>query len=167
MDEFKCAACDRTFDTKESYEQHNASKHKNGPAAAAKKSFKIKKRYLVLAIGVILLLLFANWTYSSYSAPGQYDEFAKCMTLKDVKFYGAFWCPHCAEQKAMFGKSTKYLNYIECSTPDRSGQTAICIDKKIESYPTWEFSDGSRLAGVVSIQSLSEKSGCAASAPRK
>lgn len=60
------------------------------------------------------------------SAPGEYDNFAKCLSEKDVKFYGAFWCPNCNDQKALFGKSNKYLNYIECSTADRSGQIELC-----------------------------------------
>jgi hypothetical protein len=33
---------------------------------------------------------------------GKYDLFAQCLKDKDAKFYGAFWCPHCQNQKAMF-----------------------------------------------------------------
>src|SRR5687767_6111588 len=29
-------------------------------------------------------------------------------------FYGASWCPHCQEQKAMFGASADRLPYVEC-----------------------------------------------------
>ena len=89
----------------------------------------------------------------------KYDELAKCMTGKEVKMYGAFWCPHCNTQKEMFGSSFEHINYIECSTPDRT-ETKVCVDADIESYPTWEFSDGSRLKGVQSIEALSQKSGC-------
>lgn len=161
MDEFKCGLCDKTFSTKESYEQHNSAKHKsNANPIAAKKPFKLKKRYVALAITVILIGLFSNWAYSTATAPGKYDEFAKCLNLEDAKFYGAFWCPHCAEQKAMFGKSVKYLNYIECSTPDRRAQTPVCIDAGIESYPTWEFADDSRINGVATMQQLEDKTGC-------
>ncbi len=71
-------------------------------------------------------------------APSKYDSFAQSLTEKGAVFYGAFWCPHCQVQKAEFGTAKQYLPYVECSNPDQS-QTQICIDKKIESYPTWTF----------------------------
>ena len=36
----------------------------------------------------------------------------------------------------------------------------ICQEKNIESYPTWEFNDGSRLDGEISLTQLAEKTGC-------
>ncbi len=91
----------------------------------------------------------------------KYGDFAKCLGQKNVKFYGVFWCSHCQNQKKLFGSSAKLLPYTECSTPDGKGQLQACIDKKIMSYPTWEFSDKSRLTGELSLQALSQKSGCA------
>lgn len=85
---------------------------------------------------------------------------AQCLTEKGAKFYGAFWCPHCKNQKEMFGESASLLPYVECSTPDGNGQLDVCKDNKITSYPTWEFSDGSRESGEVSLEKLSEKTGC-------
>ena len=35
------------------------------------------------------------------------------------------------DQKAMFGKSSKYLPYVECSMPDGQNQTLVCKDKGI------------------------------------
>ncbi len=67
--------------------------------------------------------------------------------LKDsgTKFYGASWCPHCMQQKEFFKTAVKELPYIECSTAGAgSPQTQVCIDAKIESYPTWEFAPGVR-----------------------
>lgn len=90
----------------------------------------------------------------------KYDNFAKCLTEKGAKFYGAYWCPHCTNQKAMFGDSIEDVNYIECSLPNRAGQTDICIQEKIQSYPTWEFSDGTRVTGVRSLEQLSSATGC-------
>lgn len=92
--------------------------------------------------------------------PGELDGFAQCINESGAKFYGAFWCPHCNDQKALFGNSAKLLPYVECSTPDRQNQTQECIDAGIQSYPTWEFSDGSRESGVVSLDQLSEITGC-------
>jgi hypothetical protein len=90
---------------------------------------------------------------------GTYDDFAKYLTNHGAVFYGTFWCPHCQSQKTLFGSSAQFLPYFECSTPDGSGQVQACIDKKITSYPTWEFADGSRLTGELSLQQLVDKVG--------
>lgn len=70
------------------------------------------------------------------------DAFAQALTSQGAIFYGAFWCPHCQEQKAEFSASKEYLPYTECSTPDGQKQNQICKDKKIEGYPAWTFKDG-------------------------
>lgn len=118
-----------------------------------------KSNLIFILIAVIFIGIFVNYFWS-LSQPGELDSFAICLGEKDVKFYGAFWCPHCQNQKKLFGNSAKLLPYIECSTADQRGQLQICIDNKIESYPTWTFSDGSKETGEVSLQKLSEKSGC-------
>lgn len=111
---------------------------------------------IVLVVGGLVLL--SNRTAG---APGQYDGLAQCLTEKGVKFYGASWCPHCAEQKRMFGNSMKYVEYVECALPgNQRGQTKACDDAGIESYPTWTFPDGTRVTGEQLPQVLAEKSGC-------
>ena len=88
------------------------------------------------------------------------EKLAKCMTENEVVMYGAFWCPHCANQKELFGDDFQYVTYVECSLPDRSGQTQVCKDAKINPYPTWEFKDSSRLTGEQTLEILAKKSGC-------
>ncbi|MFA6301250.1 MAG: thioredoxin domain-containing protein [Candidatus Paceibacterota bacterium] len=92
--------------------------------------------------------------------PGKYDALATCLKDKGAVFYGAFWCPHCQATKKEFGSAAKLLPYVECSTSDAAGQLQICADKKIDSYPTWEFADGSRLTGEVSLSQLADKTAC-------
>jgi hypothetical protein len=94
------------------------------------------------------------------SKPGKLDAFAQCLKEKGAIFYGAFWCPHCQNEKKMFGSSAHLLPYVECSTPDAQGQTDECIAKHIDGYPTWEFKDGSRETGETSLEKLSEKTSC-------
>jgi thiol-disulfide isomerase/thioredoxin len=108
---------------------------------------------LTILTGIFFLI-------SANSKPGKLDEFAVCLKDKGAMFYGAFWCPHCQNQKAMFGKSAKLLPYTECSTPDGRGQLASCTNKNIKGYPTWEFADGSRESSEVSLQELSDKTNC-------
>lgn len=90
---------------------------------------------------------------------GELDVFATCISESGAKFYGAFWCSHCQDQKKAFGAAAGKLPYIECSTQDNK-QTTVCTDAKIEGYPTWEFSDGSRLSGSLPFLTLAEKTGC-------
>lgn len=115
---------------------------------------------VVVLIGGLVLV--RNVSERQVSAtPTPYDTFAQCLTDAGVKFYGAYWCPHCQAQKKLFQNSKK-LPYVECSTPDGKAQTQECIDKKIAGYPTWEFKDGSRLDGELTFAQLAEKSGCPA-----
>lgn len=68
---------------------------------------------------------------------------AKHLTKIGAKMYGAFWCPHCFEQKELLGKEAfKEVNYVECADPNNPNQQAqACFDAKIESYPTWIIKD--------------------------
>ncbi len=116
------------------------------------------KRLIVLLVGIAAIGI-VSWIYSQ-SQPGEYDAFAQCLKEKGAVFYGAFWCPHCQNQKKMFGRSAKLLPYIECSTADGRSQLQICKTKNIEGYPTWEFSDGSRLTGEIPLATLSEQTSC-------
>lgn len=114
---------------------------------------------IVLILGVVLtVVLGAGGT--STQGPGAYDEFAVCLKNQGAVFYGAFWCPHCQSQKKLFGSSQKLLPYVECSTPDGRGQLQICKEKDIKGYPLWEFADGSRLDGEISLEQLAEKTSC-------
>ncbi len=120
----------------------------------------MKQTYLVigvLVVGVASAIAGGVWYDNK---PGPLDGFAQCLGEKGATFYGAFWCPHCQIQKKLFGKSAKKLPYVECSTPDGKGRLPVCIEKKIEGYPTWEFADGSRLNGEVPLAKLAEKTSC-------
>jgi len=111
----------------------------------------------IIAIIVLGGLLF--YAKQEESAPGVYDGFAQCLKDKGAIFYGAFWCPHCQNQKNMFGSSKRLLPYVECSTPDRH-LTEMCKQNRIESFPTWVFPDLSTTTGEVKLAVLSEKTGC-------
>jgi hypothetical protein len=123
----------------------------------------MKTQYIIGIIVVVIVLAVGVVYMSKKPTPvkaGEYDGFAQCIKDKGTKFYGAWWCPHCRNEKALFGNSAHLLPYIECSTPDGNGQLPICVTNKIESYPTWEFADGKRQTGEVSLEELAEKTGC-------
>ncbi|HEY4483152.1 MAG TPA: hypothetical protein VI953_03205 [Candidatus Paceibacterota bacterium] len=131
----------------------------------------MQKNNWVLYGGAIIVIAFIALIWTSSKGGGaadpQMDQFAMCLKDKGAVFYGAFWCSHCAAQKALFGNSVDKLPYVECSTADSQGQLQICKDKEIKSYPTWEFppvlgtTAPSRLTGEIPLAQLADKTGCA------
>lgn len=126
----------------------------------------------ILWIGAVIVIIFIAFVVLNGKGGGvrspELDTFASCLKDKGVIFYGAFWCQHCANQKALFGKSVDKLPYVECSTPDSQGQLQVCKDASVTSYPTWVFpamngaTSSSRLTGEIPLSQLAEKSGCVA-----
>ncbi len=126
------------------------------------KNMKLTFLYIIAVVIILGGLLFfyapAGKTGTSETS-AQYDTFSQCLSEAGAKFYGAFWCPHCQEQKALFKNSTK-LPYIECSTPDGENQMQVCIDEGIKGYPHWKFADGTELTGVQQFAALAAKTNC-------
>ncbi len=120
----------------------------------AKKAQKTK-----IIWGVVAAVIIGAAFLSMAGAGGDYKDFASCLSDRGAVMYGAFWCPHCSDQKVMFGADFKHINYVECSNSDRS-QTAECTAAGIQSYPTWRFADGSERGGVLSFAQLAQITGC-------
>ena len=89
----------------------------------------------------------------------QLQALAIHLTGKGVKFYGAYWCPRCQEQKALFEASAERLLYVECSSGGRgSALTKACTAAKVRTYPTWIIGER-RLTGLQTPQSLAAVTG--------
>jgi hypothetical protein len=162
MSEFNCKECDRNFNSQEGLEMHNSAKHstitEEKQGSTKKMSSPVKWGFIIVFIGILIFGFFSF--FDKETIPGEYDEFASCLTENGFKMFGAYWCPHCLDQKEMFGNSWEKINYIECSLPNKGGQTVACSNEGVESYPTWEYADGTRVLGVQSFSVLSEASGC-------
>lgn len=104
----------------------------------------MKSKFIVFIVALVIIVIGLGVFMNKSQGPGKYDDFAKALKTAGAEFYGAFWCPHCQAEKALFGTSKKYLPYIECSNPDQS-PIKVCLDKKVESYPTWMFKGGIKL----------------------
>lgn len=114
--------------------------------------------FWILIIGIIVLAFGSSFLLKA--APGQHDKLAQCIKEQGAIFYGAFWCPHCQNTKALFGNSAKLLPYVECSTPDGKGQIQACKDAGIQSYPTWTRPDGATLNGEHPMAKIAAFAGC-------
>jgi hypothetical protein len=73
-------------------------------------------------------------------------------------FYGAYWCPHCQNQKAMFGAAASRLPYVECDARGTNGQPAACQAAGVRAFPTWVIG-GQTIEGELSVSELARRSG--------
>ena len=86
-------------------------------------------------------------------------EFAKYLKDNGVVKYSAYWCPNCLYQSELFGKQAyKELNVVECAKDGKNSQTQLCIDKKIQGFPSWEI-NGNLILGVLTLKELSKLTG--------
>jgi hypothetical protein len=112
-------------------------------------------------VAFLALVVVAAGSFPRHSqAANKLDVFAKCLTAKKARMYGLYWCPHCADQKELFGSAFQYVNYIECGIPGSRGETDQCKAQKVKFFPTWEFANGTRHEGVMQINDLSKETGC-------
>jgi len=105
---------------------------------------------------IVLILFAAVYGYKNITektAQSQYDEFAKYLAEQGAKMYGTEWCPHCKNQKNLFGNSFRYINYIDC---DKNRNE--CSIAGITGYPTWNINE-QNYPGEQSIERLAQLSG--------
>jgi hypothetical protein len=119
---------------------------------------KSKKVLLYVIIGA----LFAGaYLAGRYYKNHKYDSFAKCIATKNAKMYGLYWCPHCIDQKREFGSSFHYVPYVECASEnDPHELTAACKAAGTKLFPSWQFGSDPPKEGVLSLEELSQKTGC-------
>lgn len=116
---------------------------------------------IVIWLAVLLVLIGGIvWLIKMPVKPGKLDAFASCIKDSGAIYYGAFWCPNCKNQEALFGRSARLLPRVECSAPDGKSQLPVCREANIEGYPTWEFAGGERVTGTQSLEQLSELTNC-------
>jgi len=126
---------------------------------------RVNWRKIGVALAVVVALA-GVYYFIYYKHSHRYDAFARCLREKQLTMYGAYWCPHCAEQKELFGASFSQVPYVECGTPGQRGVTQECKDAGIKRFPTWIFpataamARGERQERVIPLEELSAKTGC-------
>jgi len=110
--------------------------------------------------GGVLLLLVAAFVAGRYYRNHKYDAFAKCLAARQAKMYGLYWCPHCIDQKQMFGASFRYVPYVECAIKDSKELAPECKIAGAKLFPSWQFGTDPPKEGVLSLEALSDKTGC-------
>jgi uncharacterized membrane protein/glutaredoxin len=113
---------------------------------------------------VAILLLHANYVAPEAEPTGPEDPMiralAEHLAEAGVVFYGASWCPHCQEQKRLFGNSAGRLPYVECSLGGpNSPQTTACRSAGVQSYPTWVINGRATAGQVMTLAQLADATG--------
>lgn len=98
-----------------------------------------------------------GWEITTTSSSAEI-ALAEHLTNSGIKMYGAFWCPHCYEQKELFGKEAfAKVKYIECAEGGVDPKPDLCKAAGIEGYPAWEI-NGKIESGVQTLQRLANLS---------
>jgi hypothetical protein len=159
-EKFRCEVCDRTFISMEALTSHNNAKHKSNKSNKNILKSKFNKiiiySLIVLFVFTSIFLIYGGGsliTKNSSTKLGTYDTFAKYLTEKGAIMYGTEWCSHCKNQKALFGESFQYVNYIDCDK-----YSASCSDAGITGYPTWIINK-TKYSGEQSLEKLAKLTG--------
>lgn len=102
------------------------------------------------------------------ATPGGYNittrsgesEIALARHLKSIGaiFYGAYWCPHCHDQKQLFGReAVPDIPYVECAQDAPNTEMARCQAANVQSFPTWVI-NGQTVTGTQSLEELAQLS---------
>jgi uncharacterized membrane protein len=84
---------------------------------------------------------------------------ARHLTSIGAKMYGAYWCPHCHDQKQLFGQpAMQDVTYVECAEDGVNPQVEQCISANIEGFPSWEI-NGQIYPGARRLEELADLSG--------
>lgn len=84
---------------------------------------------------------------------------ARHLTDVGAKEYGAFWCPHCYDQKQLFGKEAfAIIDYVECDPKGKNPRPQLCEQAGITGFPTWEINQ-KLYPGVQTLENLAQLSG--------
>ena len=117
--------------------------------------FKLKK-LLVAGLFVTGAVVLAGCGAKSANN-AELVSFAQCVTDAGAVFYGTEWCPHCKNQKALFGVAAmEKIKFIDCDQ-----QKALCDSANVTGYPTWVYRDGSSVAGTQELAAIAAKTNCA------
>jgi uncharacterized membrane protein len=96
-----------------------------------------------------------GWEITTTSGPAEI-ALARHLKQAGVKAYFAYWCPHCYEQKQLFGKEAyKELSQIECAKDGQNAQPQACIDAGVQAFPSWEI-NGQLTAGLKTLEELAD-----------
>lgn len=135
----------------------NIKKPQNTFSSKSKSSWYLANS--LMAFGMISMMFLSGSGIMNQRGDTRLHELAVHLENIDAKFYGAYWCPACAEQKRLFKGAKNKLPYVECSpNGPNTPMTMECSSLGINSYPTWII-NGNMHVGVIEPSVLANISG--------
>ncbi|GAB1538431.1 vitamin K epoxide reductase family protein [Scytonema sp. NUACC21] len=99
-----------------------------------------------------------GWEITTTSGEAEI-QLAQHLTKIGAKEYVAWWCPHCHEQKQLFGKEAyKEINAIECDPQGKNPRPDLCQAAGIQGFPSWQI-NGKLYPNVHPLEKLAQLSG--------
>ena len=93
------------------------------------------------------------------TSSAQKIQFARFLKTNNIVMYSAYWCPHCHDQKQLFGKeAVEELNVIECAPDGKDSKYELCQSKGIDGFPSWEI-NGNIYSGTKNLNDLAIMTG--------
>ncbi len=104
----------------------------------------------------------SGWEITTTSGDAEI-QLAKHLAKIGAKEYVAYWCPHCHEQKLLFGKEayniiTENNVKTECAQDSPLGKPQECQAAGVQGFPTWII-NGKSYSGVQNLNELTKASG--------
>jgi uncharacterized membrane protein len=120
------------------------------PARVAALGGVVAAATIVLAYGIFIDVVGPSTPYQ--------EGLARHLAATGARFYGAYWCPHCREQKELFGGAAALLPYVECDPGGAGARPELCAMAGVKVFPTWVIG-GTRHDGLLPLDALARLSG--------
>ncbi|MGD1856205.1 MAG: glutaredoxin family protein [Leptolyngbyaceae cyanobacterium] len=120
----------------------------------------IAKRWIwLVGMGLVGAIALTNCQeIAQLAAPSYEAQLATYLSNSEAKMYGAYWCPHCARQKHLFGEAAQLIPYVECDPRGANAKVEFCNTVGISAYPTWQI-NGEFYLGTQPLKRLAILSG--------
>ena len=83
-------------------------------------------------------------------------EVARQLEARGGRFFGAYWCSHCYNQKQTLGiEAMKLVPYVECDREGKNSRRSECLAAGVKGYPTWQL-DGKLFPGERDLDELED-----------
>jgi hypothetical protein len=96
--------------------------------------------------------------------PEQLVGLAHCLTGQGFVMYGSITCSACRAQRKAFGPAFAHITEVECNPHATNTQAERCLQRKIQTTPTWiaehDGQERKRLEGYQLLEDLAAFAGC-------
>jgi uncharacterized membrane protein/glutaredoxin len=110
-----------------------------------------------ITAGATVLVTVAIFSGGPADATPYQVGLARHLAATNAVMYGAYWCPHCRDQKDLFASAGGLLPYVECDSRGERARPDLCLRAQVRSFPTWVIGS-QRFEGVQTIETLARAS---------